>query len=373
MQGLRAVIRKEFIHIRREPRLVGYVLGLPVIVLLLFGFALRLKVDDLTVAVWDQQPNFYSLMVKDRLQGEAAMRVTEVGSAEAIDTMLRTGRAHMGLIIPGDFAERVFDGRQTTFRLFVDGTMPTLALAALYGARVLTGPETTRAMIVDDPDHPAGPPRPEPIKVDEVVLFNAGMRDSDFFLPGTIGIIIMLVGMSLTTGIVREKEEQTIEQLWATPLSRLALIGGKILPYGFITGLVSGVAFVLSITVFHLPVRGSPIATAALTGVFILALLGLGTLISVLSDTQLQAHFITIFVFILSVCMSGFVFPIEAMPRVLQPTAWVLPMTYFLEGIRGLTLKGSPTVDLLRDFAALVGAFVLFGGLSLSKMKKQLA
>src|SRR5262249_32897016 len=181
------------------------------------------------------RPNFFSLLVKDRLQSEASMVVVEAASAEAVNELIRSGKAHLGLVIPADFAERVFDSRQTTFHLFVDGTMPTLALAALYGARVLTGPETTRAMAVDDPDHPAPPPRPEPIKVEETVLFNPSMRDSDFFLPGTIAIIIMLVSLTLTTGIVREKEQQTIEQLWATPLSRLALIGGKILPYGFIT------------------------------------------------------------------------------------------------------------------------------------------
>ncbi len=373
MQGLRAVIRKEFIHIRRDPRLVGYVLGLPIVILLLFGFALRIKVDELRVVVCDQSKSFFSLLVKDRLHSEGAMQVEEVDSPEAIRERLQNGRAHLGLVIPADFAKRVFDGEQTTFQLFVDGTMPTIALAALYGARVLTSPEATREMILDDPDRPAPPPRPEPVKVQETVLFNPAMRDSDFFLPGTIGIVIMLVSLSLTTGLVREKEQQTIEQLWATPLTRLSLIGGKILPCAVIAALDAGLALVLSRVVFHLPLHGSLAAVLGLTAVFILALLALGMLVSVLSETQLQASFMNIFIFVVSMCMSGFIFPIDAMPRVLQPAAWLLPMTYFLDGIRGLMLKGSPTADVVHDFAALAVAFVVFGGLSVANMKKQRA
>src|SRR5215468_5831524 len=199
MQGLRAVIRKEFVHIRRDPRLVGYVIGLPVIILLLFGFALRVKVDDLRVAVWDESRSFFSVLVKDQLSNEGAMQVEEVDSAETIMRMLQNGRAHLGLIIPADFSQRVFDGQTTTFQLLVDGTMPTIALAALYGARVVTSPEATKQMVLDDPEAPPARPRPEPIKIEETVLFNPAMRDSDFFLPGTIGMVIMLVSLSLTT------------------------------------------------------------------------------------------------------------------------------------------------------------------------------
>jgi ABC-2 type transport system permease protein len=371
MQGLRAVIRKEFIHIRRDPRLIGYVLGLPVIILLMFGFALRITVNDLVVAVWDQDQSFFSLGVKDRLQNTGGMRVEEVTSAEAIDDLLRAGHAHLGLVIPADFAARVFDGRQTTFKLFVDGTMPTIALAALYGSRVLTDREATSVLQVDDPDRPAAPSRPDPIKMEQVVLFNPTMRDSDFFLPGTIGIVIMLVSLSLTTGIVREKEEQTIEQLWATPLTRMALIGGKILPCAAIASLDAALSIVLARVVFQLPMAGSLIGVVALTGCFVLALLALGTLVSVLSENQLQAHFLGVFVFVVSLCMSGFIFPVEAMPRMLQPAAWFLPMTYFLEGMRGLMLKGTPVSAALRDFVALGAAFLLFGGLSVVNMKKQ--
>ena len=374
MQGLRAVVRKEFLHIRRDPRLIGYVLALPVIILFLFGFALRITIDDLRVAVRDESRSFFSLSLKDRLRNEGGMRVEEVDSAEAITARLQDGRAHLGLIIPADFSERVVDGKQTTFKLLVDGTMPTVALAALYGARVLTSPEATKSLILDDPDSAAAPPRPAPIKIEETVLFNPKMRDSDFFLPGTIGIVVMLVSLTVTTtGLVREKEQQTIEQLWATPLTRLALVGGKILPCGIISAFDAALSIAISLLVFALPIHGSIAALVVLNLVFILALLALGTFISAISDTQLQASFLNIFIFIISLCMSGFIFPIEAMPRLLQPVAWALPMTYYLEGMRDLMLKGSGFAGVLRDFVGLAAMSVVLGGLSFVNMQKQRA
>src|SRR5258708_25446519 len=140
MQGIRAVIRTEFLHIRRDPRLIGYVLALPVIILLLFGFALRIQVKDLRVAVWDQSRSFFSLTLKDRLRNDAGMRVGEVESAETITDMLKSGRTHLGLIIPADFSQRLFVGQQTTFHHLVSWTRPTPSLAAPYGALVLPSP-----------------------------------------------------------------------------------------------------------------------------------------------------------------------------------------------------------------------------------------
>ena len=373
MRALRAVIRKEFIHIRRDPRLVGYVVVLPVIVLLLFGFALRLKVDNLTVAVCDQDRTFFSSEIKSRLQQEGGLYVTEVDAPDTVRELIWTGKAHLGLVIPPGFSRRVADSQQTTFMLLVDGTMPTLAQAALYGARVLTDEDMADRLTLDDPDHPSPAVRKNPIRLDQTVLFNPHLRDSDFFLPGTMGIVMMLVSLALATGIVREKEQQTIEQLWATPISRLALVAGKMIPCAAVTVLDFVVALALSRWVFALPVRGSLVAVAALAALFIASVLALGTFVSVVSETQLQAHFINVFIFVVSILMSGFIFPIEAMPHWLQPVASTLPMTYFLEAIRGLTLKGMPATNLLGDFAALAAFALLFGTLCTVGLKKQAA
>ena len=374
MKALWAMIRKEFVHIIRDPQLIGFVLGLPVLLLVLFGYALRLRVDNMAIAVCDQDRTFFSVQVKDRLQRDGQFRLVEVDSEAAIRSMLQNGHARVGLIIPTGFTERLANNEQTTFSLFVDGTMPALAQAGLYGARVLTNEKALEDLKFDDPDRPSPPVRKPPIKLDEIILFNAELRDSDFFLPGTIGVVIMVVVLVLSAGLVREKEQGTIEQLLVTPISRSALIAGKMIPYGVIAALDFVVVTLLARLVFQLPFRASAVLpVGALAVLFILSLLALGALISTLSRTQLQANFMAVFIIVPSIVMSGFVFPIEAIPRWLQPVAWTLPMTYFVDAIRGLTLKGNGVAEQSCDFIVLGGFMVGFFGLSLARFRKQLA
>ena len=153
MKALRAMIQKEFVHISRDPQLVGFVLALPVLLLILFGYALRLKVDHMLVAVWDQDKTFFSVTVKDRLRNDGQFNVKEVDSEETIRDLLKNGEVRLGLVIPKGFTERLGNNEQTGFPLFVDGTMPTLAQAALYGARVLSSDEAADELTFDDPDH----------------------------------------------------------------------------------------------------------------------------------------------------------------------------------------------------------------------------
>jgi len=373
MRSLWAMIRKEFVHISRDPQLIGLVLGLPVLLVILFGYALRLKVDHMRVAVWDQDKTFFSVEVKDRLQKDGQFDVAEVDSEEIIRRWLQIGKARLGLIIPKGFTERLGNYEQTGFPLFVDGTMPTLAQAALYGARVLTTDDASKDLTFEDPDHPPPPVRLPPIRIEQVILFNPELRDSDFFLPGTIGIVIMIVVLTLSAGLVREREQATMEQLLVTPISRFQLIAGKMLPYGVIAAVDFGIVSVLARLLFSLPFHGALGPVGLLAVLFILALLALGAVISTFSQTQLQANIMAVFVIVPSVLMSGFVFPIEAIPSWLQPLAWSLPMTYFVEAIRGFTLKGTSMADQFFDFAILGAFMVGFTLLSLARFRKQLA
>src|SRR6185295_1576790 len=171
----------------------------------------------------------------------------------------------------------------------------------------------------------------------------------------------------------REREQATMEQLLVTPISRLALIAGKMLPYGLIAAVDFVIVSVFARVLFLLPFHGALIPVGTLAALFILALLALGALISTLSETQLQANFMAVFVIVPSVLMSGFVFPVEAMPEWLRPIAWSLPMTYFVEAIRGLTLKGTAMLEVMHDFVALAAFLVGFGVLSVARFRKRLA
>ena len=250
--------------------------------------------------------------------------------------------------------------------------MPTLAQAGMYGASVLTDEESAEALIMDDPEHPAPPFRKPPIKIEQEILYNPELRDSDFFLPGTIGIVIMVVVLQLTANLVREREQGTMEQLLVTPITRFALITGKMIPYGIIGAFDFIVVSVLAKLVFNLPFK-AVLPVAALAALFILALLMIGAFLSTIAQTQVQHGFLIVFVIIPSLLMSGFVFPIEAIPGWLQPVAWSLPMTFFVEAIRGFTLKGTTMLEEWRSFAALAGFMVGFTILSLARFRKQLA
>jgi len=367
------MMRKEFVHIRRDPQLVGFVLALPVLLLILFGYALRLKVDPMRVAVYDADKAFFSAMVKDQLRDQGGFIVVEVDSEDEIRHRLQHGLVHLGVVIPKGFTANLADYKQTPFPLFVDGSMPTLAQAALYGSRVLTSEESADKMKFEDEENPPPPTRKSPIKVESVVLYNPELKDSDFFLPGTIGIVVMIVVLTLSSGLVREKEQATIEQLLVTPIGRFALIAGKMIPYGIIAAFDFAIVSVLARYVFHLPLDQAVGPVILLAALFILALLALGALISTLSQTQLQANFMAVFVIVPSVLMSGFVFPIEAIPGWLQPVAWSLPMTYFVSAIRGLVLKGASMFDMWRDYAVLAAFVIGFTLLSLTRFRKQLA
>ena len=372
MRAFKAMVRKEFLHIRRDPQLIGFVLGLPVLLLILFGYALRLKVDNLTVAVWDDDHNFFSEQVKDRLQRKGRLIVIDVASDAEVKRYLQSGAARMGLHIPKGFAERLANNQQTMFHLYVDGSMPTLAQAGMYGAGVLTDEGAAEELFADDPDHPAPPYRKPPIKIEQEILYNPDLRDSDFFLPGTIGIAIMVVVLLLTANLVKEREQGTMEQLLVTPMTPFSLITGKMIPYGLIGAFDFVLVSVLAKLVFNLPFK-SVLPLALLAALFILALLMIGAFLSTIAETQVQHGFLIVGFIIPSLLMSGFIFPIEAIPGWLQPVAWGLPMTYFVEAIRGFTLKGTTILQEWRNFAALAGFMVGFTVLSLARFRKQLA
>ena len=373
MRSLRAMIRKEFIHLRRNPNVIAFTIGLPITLVLLFGYALRLKVDHLPVAVWDREQTFFSTSVTDRLRRGTQFRLIEANSEDQIRAMLRTGEARLGLIIPKGFSRNVGDHAQTEFPLFVDGTMPTIAMSALQGMSVITSEEAAEDLQFDDSENPAPPLRKPPIKLVQDILVNPELRDSDFFLPGTIGIATMIVMFNLSLGLVREKERQTIEQLLVTPISRFAVVAGKLIPYAMFGALDFLVVALLSVWVFDLPFRGPILATALLALIFIAACLAQGALVAALTSSEQVAQFALALILVPSILMTGLLFPLEAIPRWLRPVAWSLPVTYFIDAMRGLTLKGAGVRDHAIDFLALVGFTVVLNVLSLVLFRKQSA
>ncbi len=360
MKLILALIRKEFIQLRRDPRLVGFIIVMPIVLTTLFGFALKLEPDNVKMAYLDNDPSVFSNLIKTNIWNEGYFNLYEVSDVADIQNEIRLGRARAGLYIPENFSAELIENKQPSVTLFIDGTMPSLATAMDNNSSAITDEAVTTDMYFSDPDDPAIVIAQDPFNLDITTLFNPDKIETWFFLPGVVGILIMQVSLILTsTTVVRERENNTLEQLLVSPMTRSQFILGKIIPY-IIISLIDFYAILgFSWLMFDLPAPNSHGVLFLLATTYLAALISMGLAISTISQTQQQAIFISIFVLIPSILLSGFIFPIEAMPSYVQPVAYIIPFTYFVDIIRGILLKGNSFIEMMPQFFAL-GAFAVF-------------
>ena len=374
MKLILALIRKEFIQLRRDPRLVGFIIVMPIVLTTLFGFALKLEPDNVKMAYVDEDTSIFSNLIKTNIWSEGYFDLYEVDSVADIRNEIRLGRARAGLYIPREFSAQLSENEQPSVTLFIDGTMPSLATAMDNNSSAITDDEVTADMYFSDPDEPLVVVAQDPFNLDVETLFNPDKIETWFFLPGVVGILIMQIALILTsTTVVRERENNTLEQLLVSPMTRSQFILGKIIPY-IIIALIDFYAILgFSWLVFDLPMPGSHAVLFLLAVAYLGALISMGLAISTVSQTQQQAIFLSIFVLIPSILLSGFIFPIEAMPSYIQPVAYIIPFTYFVEIIRGILLKGNYFIDLIPQFLALAAFAALFTVFSIFRFRKTLA
>lgn len=374
MKLILALIKKEFIQLRRDPRLVGFIIVMPIVLTTLFGFALKLEPDNVRMAYVDADTSMFSNLIKTNIWSEGYFDLYEVDSVAEIQNEIRLGRARAGLYIPSDFSAELAENNQPSVTLFIDGTMPSLATAMDNNSSVITDDEVTADMYFSNPDEPLVVIAQDPFNLEVETLFNPDKIETWFFLPGVVGILIMQVALILTsTTVVRERENNTLEQLLVSPMTRSQFILGKIIPYVVIALIDFYAILGFSWLVFDLPTPGSHAVLFLLALTYLAALISMGLAISTISQTQQQAIFLSIFVLIPSILLSGFIFPIEAMPSYIQPVAYIIPFTYFVDIIRGILLKGNSFVELIPQFLALTAFAVLFTVFSVLRFRKTLA
>ena len=374
MKLILALVRKEFIQLRRDPRLLGFIIVMPIVLTTLFGFALKLEPDNVKMAYVDKDPSVFSNLIKTNIWNEGYFNLYEVGDVDDIKNEIRLGRARAGLYIPENFSAQLIENNQPSVTLFIDGTMPSLATAMDNNSSAITDEAVTTDMYFSDPDEPALVIAQDPFNLEVKTLFNPDKIETWFFLPGVVGILIMQVALILTsTTVVRERESNTLEQLLVSPMTRSQFILGKIIPY-IIISLVDFYAILgFSWMVFDVPMPTSFSVLFLLAIAYLAALISMGLAISTISQTQQQAIFISIFVLIPSILLSGFIFPIEAMPSYIQPVAYIIPFTYFVEIIRGILLKGNYFIELIPQFLSLAAFAVFFTLFSIFRFRKTLS
>jgi ABC-2 type transport system permease protein len=343
-----AVMKKELLQLRRDRLTFAMIIGIPVMQMLLFGYAINTDVRNLSAAVADQSNTHLSRQfIADLGQTQVLNMRYVVDTAEEIEAMLRAGKVSVGVYIPADFDRRSLDSRRPSAHLLVDGVDPTI-LGVANQLRNMplrfdsVAEEASRASTFEV--------RP---------FYNPERRSALFIVPGLIGIILTLTMMLFTAvAVVREREHGNLELLINTPVSTTQLMIGKVVPYIAIGLIQLAIIITVGGLLFKVPVRGSITELYIAASVFIAANLSLGLFVSTVVRTQFQAIQVTIFFLLPSILLSGFVFPFDGMPRIIQYIGEILPNTHFIRLTRGIMLRNAGLGELLPELFAL-GIFTI--------------
>jgi ribosome-dependent ATPase len=379
--GFRAVLLKEFAHLQREPSTLFFVFVVPVLQTFIFGVAIDTQVENIPVAVLDldgrQQAQDLILAFHNTRTFDVVQRVH---TNEAFFRAIASGRARVGLRIPPDYSRRILRGEQAQVQLLIDGSDSQVATTALNAATLVGGNLSVRLARRFGEALPAVPARDPagrmavPIEVRSRLLFNPALESPRFFVPGLVGIILQLVTLFLTSfAIVRERERGTLEQIFVTPVGRSGLMLGKVVPYAIVGFVETLIVLVVMVLVFGVPIRGQLELLLGLATLFLFCALGLGLLVSTVAVTQLQAIQIAFVIMLPSVLLSGFVFPRSQMPGPIYVLTFLIPVTYFMEILRGIVLRAADLRDLWPHVVGLSICCVVIFSLSILRFRKQLA
>lgn len=374
MIRLRALLLKEFIQMGRDRLTVGMMIGIPIIQLLLFGFAINTDVKHLPTVVFDQSCSSES---RDLLQAFSAsgyydLKYTATTYKE-LNERIDNGQAKVGIVFPPDFSAEVRSGRTASVQVIVDATDSIAASSAVNTATTI-GQLRSEAVLVKKMESIMGRQHGRAYDIRIRPWYNPDFVDAFYMVPGIMGIILTMTMVMITSmAIVREREHGTLEQLIVTPMQPYELMLGKLIPYIFVGLVQATVAMLVGILVFDLPVRGNLIELFLYTVLFIIASLSLGIAISNLAKTQMQAMQLSFFIFLPSTLLSGFMFPREAMPEFFFHLGHVLPLTYYLQIMRSIVLKGVGIVALWPQVLALIVYSSIMLTVSVMKFRKKLA
>jgi ABC-2 type transport system permease protein len=368
-----SIVKKEFIQIKRDKASFGIAIGMPVMMMLLFGYAVSTQLESISTVVLDQSRTTESRELVKSFQNTLYFEIKErVSSLEAVEQRINSGKAHAAIVIPANYSELLLKRERPKVELIIDGSDPTTARTA-FSSGVLAGERHGMKVMEDMSEKLPQKPVIGGAEMSTRVLYNPSLRNQNFTIPGLVGLIMQNITVLLTAfALVRERERGTIEQLIVSPVKSHELILGKLAPYiliGFLDFLFS---LALGMLWFQVPMRGSMGLLIFLGAGFVVCALAIGILISTISKTQLQAMQLSFLIILPSVLLSGFVFPREAMPKIIQWLGYAMPLTYFLNILRGIITKGIGMEYLIKDVALLFGLGLFLLVMSVARFRKKL-
>jgi ABC-2 type transport system permease protein len=375
LRRLVAVARKECLHVLRDSRALGIAIVLPMIMLMIFGYALTLDLDRVPLTVWDQSRTPQSRELVGRFEGSRYFSVVaRAGSYGDVADAIDHGRVLMALVIPTDFGKRVASESKTQVQVLADGSdANTTTLAISYAESIVR--TYSQEILVEKAKRMTGRAPTPPLELRPRAWFNADMESRIFIVPGLIAVIMMLITALLTSlTVAREWETGTMEQLISTPVRRSELILGKLAPY-FVIGMVDMLLSVLAGRfLFAVPIRGSLLLLFSVSAIYLVGALALGIFISTMAKSQLlasQAAFVA--TFLPAFLLSGFMFDIGNMPKPMQIVTYFIPARYFVTFLRGLYLKGTGLAQLWPECLLMTAFGALMLLLAIRSFKKRLA
>jgi len=363
-----AIARKEAIQLRRDTKSLALAFLLPALLLVLFGYAITWDVEDINTAVVDHDNSARSRELVDAFRSSGYFTIKTYGDrASEIEPLLKRGSISIALIIPPDFAADLAADRPAKLQAVVDGSDAHTATVILGYTQAIVGAYSAKLR--------SGRVRLHlPLEIQSRVWYNEELKSRNMIVPGLIAVIMMIIAAMLTSlTIAREWERGTMEQLVATPVGRVEVVLGKLLPY-LAVGLIDVViSAVLGVLLFGVPFRGDPFLLLALSFFFLVGVLGLGIFISTVARTQILATQIAmVATFLPALLLSGFMFSIDVMPPALQAITYVIPARYFLVVTRGIFLKGVGLEVLFVQGLLMIALAFLGLGLAVLAFKKEL-
>lgn len=369
-----AVARKEALHIRRDPRSLGLAIGIPMLMIVLFGYALTLDVDQVPIVVWDQSGTPASRDFVAQFTGSRYFAfIGAVPSYGRLERAIDTRAAVLALVIPPEFAADLSAGRTPQVQAIIDGSDSNTAAIVLGYAQAITLRFNQR-IILEQIQRSAGTAPTAALDLRPRVWFNADLESKNFIIPGLIAVIMGLIAALLTSlTIAREWERGTMEQLISTPIRPAELIVGKLVPY-FVVGMVDVlIAVLMAVFLFHVPLRGSVVLLFGTAALFIVGTLSQGIMLSILARQQLLASQLAmVSTFLPAFLLSGFMFAIANMPVPVQVITYIVPARYFVALVKGIYLRGVGLETLWRDALFLVAFATLVLGAAVTRFRKKL-
>ncbi len=367
MKRLLAFIRKEFLHIFRDPRTMIILFGMPVAQLLIFGFVISNEIRDAKIAILDKSNDQQSREIVHRLLSSGYFRIgAELETESSIEACFKANQANLVVVFEPDFGRKLERNHRASMQLIADASDPNMAeMLSNYVQGIVFEYVNDLNRTIESPTF---------IQASYRMIFNPALKGVYMFVPGTMALILMLISAMMTSiTIAREKEMGTMEVLLVSPLNPFQILIGKLTPYFFLSLINASLILLMAYFVFGLPILGSSLLLVLVSMLFILMALSLGVLISTVAKNQEVAMFISMFALLLpTLLLSGFIFPIENMPKILQYLSILMPPKYFIIILKNLMIKGIGMSYIWKE-VAILGLFLLvFMLISIRKFKIRL-